>query len=95
MVRKDVWNEFLTTYKLKDGRKGDAEFTDGYIKMASLIEGISVDDNKTNVKKWMVRVGRIRNNDNVPSCTAINHGEVPPRMTVEMERAKKKLNKEL
>ena len=57
LVRKSVWDEYLTTCKLKDGSIGDAEFTDGYINTAC-IEGISADDNdktSTSMKRMWVR----------------------------------------
>ena len=85
-------------YKLKDGSIGDAEFTEGYIVTAR-IEGISPDDNhNTSASKkmmWMLRVGKLRDGDKTPKCTAINHGEIPPRMTANMRKAKLKLSEEI
>jgi len=91
------WNTFLLEQKLRgdiDGRGGDSELTHGRINTAAIDTSADVEIEGTttvsgSMKMWMLRVGKVRR-DEAPSCTAINHGEKPPRMNAGMREAKMK-----
>lgn len=93
------WDNFLMTPKLSgnsvDVRGRHAELTDGSINISAIKEGMAEceeEESTTHTKMWMLRVGKVRDQDcGGVKNTAINHGVLPPRMNTIMREAKEEL----